>query len=98
MLIKKGISALKLAFSGLDLAKGLGGKLSRIVFKPKVDGAEGKRELTKFSKAIKGTAKGIGKGLKWTANVAWKGASKAVGLLWKATKGTANWQRAIMDC
>lgn len=94
----KGISALKLAFSGLDLAKGLGGKLSRIVFKPKVDGAEGKRELTKFSKAIKGTAKGIGKGLKWTANVAWKGASKAVGLLWKATKGTANWQRAIMDC
>ncbi|MCG0593795.1 peptidase M23 [Lactiplantibacillus plantarum] len=84
----KGISALKLAFSGLDLAKGLGGKLSRIVFKPKVDGAEGKRELTKFSKAIKGTAKGIGKGLKWTAKVAWKGASKAVGLLWKATKGT----------
>ncbi|MCG0683143.1 peptidase M23 [Lactiplantibacillus plantarum] len=84
----KGISALKLAFSGLDLAKGLGGKLGRIVFKPKVDGAEGKRELTKFSKAIKGTAKGIGKGLKWTANVAWKGASKAVGLLWKATKGT----------
>ncbi|TEA92256.1 peptidase M23 [Lactiplantibacillus plantarum] len=84
----KGISALKLAFSGLDLAKGIGGKLSRIVFKPKVDGAEGKRELTLFSKAIKGTAKGIGKGLKWTAKVAWKGASKAVGLLWKATKGT----------
>ncbi|WP_338714142.1 NlpC/P60 family protein [Lactiplantibacillus plantarum] len=85
----KGISALKLAFSGLDLAKGIGGKLSRIVFKPKVDGAEGKRELTLFSKAIKGTAKGIGKGLKWTAKVAWKGASKAVGLLWKATKGTS---------
>ncbi|TAS26705.1 peptidase M23, partial [Lactiplantibacillus plantarum] len=85
----KGISALKLAFSGLDLAKGIGGKLSRIVFKPKVDGAEGKRELTKFSKAIKGTAKGIGKGLKWTAKVAWKGASKTVGLLWKATKGTS---------
>ncbi|WCE44360.1 NlpC/P60 family protein [Lactiplantibacillus plantarum] len=84
----KGISALKLAFSGLDLAKGIGGKLSRIVFKPKVDGAEGKRELTKFSKAIKGTAKGIGKGLSWTAKVAWKGASKSVGLLWKATKGT----------
>ncbi|TAR46735.1 hypothetical protein BV232_13770, partial [Lactiplantibacillus plantarum] len=55
----------------------------------KVDGAEGKRELTKFSKAIKGTAKGIGKGLKWTAKVAWKGASKTVGLLWKATKGTS---------
>nr|WP_114788410.1 NlpC/P60 family protein [Lactiplantibacillus plantarum] len=84
----KAISTLKLAFSGLDLAKSLGGKLSRIVFKPRVDGETGKRELTLFSKAVKGTAKGIGKGLKWTAKVAWKGASKSVGLLWKATKGT----------
>ncbi|KRO24932.1 NlpC/P60 family protein [Lactiplantibacillus fabifermentans] len=84
----KGISALKLAFTGLDLAKSLGGKLGRLVLKPKVDGAEGKRELTLFGKAVKGTAKGIGKGLKWTAKIAYKGASKAVGLLWKATKGT----------
>ena len=67
----------------------VGGALSRIVFKPKVNGETGKRELTLFSKAVKGTAKGIGKGLKWTAKVAWKGASKAVGLLWKATKGTS---------
>ncbi|MGY5245391.1 NlpC/P60 family protein [Lactiplantibacillus plantarum] len=67
----------------------VGGALSRIVFKPKVNGETGKRELTLFSKAVKGTAKGIGKGLKWTAEVAWKGASKAVGLLWKATKGTS---------
>lgn len=67
----------------------VGGALSRIVFKPRVEGETGKRELTLFSKAIKGTAKGIGKGLKWTAKVAWKGASKAVGLLWKATKGTS---------
>ncbi|WP_412936638.1 NlpC/P60 family protein [Lactiplantibacillus plantarum] len=67
----------------------VGGALSRIVFKPKINGKTGKRELTLFSKAIKGTAKGIGKGLKWTAKVAWKGASKAVGLLWKATKGTS---------
>ncbi|MCG0875339.1 peptidase M23 [Lactiplantibacillus plantarum] len=66
----------------------VGGALSRIVFKPKVKGETGKRELTLFSKAIKGTAKGIGKGLSWTAKVAWKGASKAVGMLWKATKGT----------
>ncbi|MCW6101271.1 NlpC/P60 family protein [Lactiplantibacillus plantarum] len=65
------------------------GALSRIVFKPKVEGETGKRELTLFSKAVKGTAKGIGKGLSWTAKVAWKGASKAVGLLWKATKGTS---------
>ncbi|MCG0855653.1 peptidase M23 [Lactiplantibacillus plantarum] len=84
----KGISALKLAFSGLDLAKGLGGKLSRIVFKPKVDGAEGKRELTLFSKAVKGTAKGIGKSLAWTAKIAYKGAKGAVSLLWKGIKGT----------
>ena len=67
----------------------VGGALSRIAFKPKVDGETGKRELTLFGKAVKGTAKGIGKGLKWTAKVAWKGASKAVGLLWKATKGTS---------
>ncbi|WCE44538.1 NlpC/P60 family protein [Lactiplantibacillus plantarum] len=67
----------------------VGGALSRIVFKPRVEGETGKRELTLFSKAVKGTAKGIGKGLKWTAKVAWKGASKAVGLLWKATKGTS---------
>jgi phage-related tail protein/SLT domain-containing protein len=67
----------------------VGGALSRIVFKPRVEGETGKRELTLFGKAIKGTAKGIGKGLKWTAKVAWKGASKAVGLLWKATKGTS---------
>ncbi|WNW16730.1 NlpC/P60 family protein [Lactiplantibacillus plantarum] len=66
----------------------VGGALSRIVFKPRVEGETGKRELTLFGKAVKGTAKGIGKGLKWTAKVAWKGASKAVGLLWKATKGT----------
>lgn len=115
----KGISALKLAFSGLDLAKGLGGKLSRIVFKPKVDGAEGKRELTKFASFVKrsGTGMGrwlkmaarvtttkakgvlssmlthtksvggkIGKGLKWTAKIAYKGASKAFSVLGSGIK------------
>ncbi|MGH1586452.1 NlpC/P60 family protein [Lactiplantibacillus plantarum] len=84
----KGISAFKLAFSGLDLAKGLGGKLSRIVFKPRVEGETGKRELTLFSKAVKGTAKGIGKSLTWTAKIAYKGAKGAVSLLWKGIKGT----------
>ena len=59
----------------------VGGALSRIVFKPRVDGSEGKRELTLFSKAVKGTAKGIGKGLKWTAKIAYKGASKAFSVL-----------------
>lgn len=71
------------------MAKGIGGKLSRIVFKPRVEGETGKRELTLFSKAVKGTAKGIGKSLSWTAKIAYKGASKTVGLLWKATKGTS---------
>ncbi|UTD42293.1 C40 family peptidase (plasmid) [Lactiplantibacillus plantarum] len=59
----------------------VGGALSRIVFKPKVEGETGKRELTLFSKAVKGTAKGIGKGLKWTAKIAYKGASKAFSVL-----------------
>ncbi|MEE6680428.1 NlpC/P60 family protein, partial [Pediococcus pentosaceus] len=67
----------------------VGRKLSGIVFKPRVEGETGKRELTLFGKAVKGTAKGIGKALVWTAQVAWKGASKAVGLLWNATKGTS---------
>ncbi|MGV6878052.1 NlpC/P60 family protein [Lactiplantibacillus plantarum] len=59
----------------------VGGALSRIVFKPRVEGETGKRELTLFSKAIKGTAKGIGKGLSWTAKIAYKGASKAFSVL-----------------
>lgn len=66
----------------------VGGALSRIVFKPKVNGETGKRELTLFSKAIKGTAKGIGKSLAWTAKIAYKGAKGAVSLLWKGIKGT----------
>lgn len=75
---------------GIAAAAGdVGKKLSRIVFKPRIEGETGKRELTLFGKAVKGTAKWIGKSLKWTAQVAWKGASKAVGLLWKATKGTS---------
>lgn len=69
-------------------ARKVGGTLSRMVFKPRVDGETGKRELTIFGKAIKGTAKGIGKGLKWTAKIAYKGASKAVSSLWNVTKST----------
>ncbi|CCG89826.1 tape measure protein [Pediococcus pentosaceus] len=69
-------------------ARKVGGTLSRMVFKPRVDGETGKHELTIFGKAIKGTAKGIGKGLKWTAKIAYKGASKAVSSLWNVTKST----------
>lgn len=82
----KGISALKLAFSGLDLAKGLGGKLSRIVFKPKVDGAEGKRELTKFASFVKRSGAGMGRWLKMAAKVTTGKAKSLISGLWTHTK------------
>lgn len=82
----KGISALKLAFSGLDLAKGLGGKLSRLVLKPKVDGAEGKRELTKFASFVKRKGTGMGRWLKKTASVATTKAKGALNSMWTHIK------------
>ncbi|WP_319005840.1 tape measure protein [Lactiplantibacillus pentosus] len=82
----KGIAALKLAFSGLDLAKGLGGKLSRIVFKPKVDGAEGKRELTKFASFVKRSGAGMGRWLKMAARVTTAKAKSGISALWTHTK------------
>ena len=86
----KGISALKLAFSGLDLAKGLGGKLSRIVLKPKVDGAEGKRELTKFASFVKRSGTGMGRWLKMAANVTTTKAKSGISALWKHTKSVGS--------
>ncbi|WP_285298034.1 NlpC/P60 family protein [Lactiplantibacillus plantarum] len=82
----KGISALKLAFSGLDLAKGLGGKLSRIVLKPKVDGAEGERELTKFASFVKRSGAGMGHWLKMAASVTTAKAKSGISALWTHTK------------
>lgn len=86
----KSISALKLAFSGLDLAKGalggIGGKLSRLVFKPKVDGTEGKRELTKFASFVKRKGTGMGRWLKKTASVTTTKAKGALSSMWKHTK------------
>lgn len=82
----KGIAALKLAFSGLDLAKGMGGKLSRIVFKPKVDGAEGERELTKFASFVKRSGTRMGRWLKTTASVATSKAKGALSSMWEHTK------------
>ncbi|WP_439847673.1 NlpC/P60 family protein, partial [Lactiplantibacillus plantarum] len=82
----KGISALKLAFSGLDLAKGLGGKLSRIVLKPKVDGAEGERELTKFASFVKRSGTGMGHWLKMAASVTTAKAKSGISALWTHTK------------
>ncbi|MBT9654498.1 NlpC/P60 family protein [Lactiplantibacillus plantarum] len=82
----KGISALKLAFSGLDLAKGLGGKLSRIVLKPKVDGAKGERELTKFASFVKRSGTGMGHWLKMAASVTTAKAKSGISALWTHTK------------
>ncbi|MGA3272298.1 tape measure protein [Lactiplantibacillus pentosus] len=82
----KGISALKLAFSGLDFAKGLGGKLSRIVFKPRVDGSEGKRELTKFASFVKRSGAGMGRWLKMAASVTTTKAKGALSSMWTHTK------------
>ncbi|MCA1343951.1 peptidase M23, partial [Lactiplantibacillus pentosus] len=82
----KGISALKLAFSGLDFAKGIGGKLSRIVFKPKVDGAEGKRELTKFASFVKRSGTGMGRWLKMAASVTTSKAKGVLSSMWTHTK------------
>lgn len=82
----KAITALKVSFLGLDLAKGMGGKLSRIVFKPKVDGAEGKRELTKFASFVKRSGIGMGRWLKTTASVATTKAKGALSSMWEHTK------------
>ncbi|ASG79318.1 tape measure protein [Lactiplantibacillus pentosus] len=82
----KGIAALKLAFSGLDLAKGIGGKLSRIVFKPRVDGSEGKRELTKFASFVKRSGAGMGRWLKMAARVTTSKAKSLISGLWSHTK------------
>ncbi len=82
----KGIDALKLAFSGLDFAKGIGGKLSRIVFKPKVDGAEGKRELTKFASFVKRSGAGMGRWLKMAASVTTTKAKGVLSSMWTHTK------------
>ena len=86
----KGISALKLAFSGLDLAKGIGGKLSRLVFKPKVDGAEGKRELTKFASFVKRSGTGMGHWLKMAASVTTTKAKGVLSSMWAHTKSVGS--------
>lgn len=64
----------------------VGGALSRIVFKPKVDGAEGKRELTKFASFVKRSGTGMGRWLKTTASVATTKAKGALSSMWTHTK------------
>lgn len=88
LVASKAIGVLSLAMGGLAKIGDVGRGLKGLIFKPKIDTKTGKHELTLFAKAIKGTAKGIGKVLKWTAKVGWKIAKGSVSLLWKATKGT----------
>ncbi|MCL3857825.1 tape measure protein [Pediococcus pentosaceus] len=64
-----------------DFSKGL-------IFKPTVDTENGKRQLTLFAKAVKGSVKGIGKALKFTAKVSSKVAITALNGLRKAASLT----------
>lgn len=65
----------------LKIGKSLGSKVTRMFIRPEIDAETGKRELTLFSKSIRGTSKGIGRALKWTAKIGWKGAKLALGSL-----------------
>ncbi|MGY5247613.1 NlpC/P60 family protein [Lactiplantibacillus plantarum] len=86
----KAIGGLKLALDQISFAKGvlggIGGTLSRIVFKPKVDGAEGKRELTKFASFVKRSGIGMGHWLKMAASVTTTKAKGVLSSMWTHTK------------
>lgn len=84
-----GIWGTSKAMKGISFAKNMVGKTTRMFIKPEIDSKTGKHELTLFSKAIRGTTKGIGKSLKWTASIGWKGAKAATRGLWAATKATS---------
>ncbi|WP_099045129.1 NlpC/P60 family protein [Leuconostoc citreum] len=55
-----------------------------LFIKPKVDGSDAKRELGIISKI----GKGIGKGMLWTAKLAWTGVKKSLALMSTAAKAT----------
>ncbi|WP_072539941.1 NlpC/P60 family protein [Lactiplantibacillus plantarum] len=86
----KAIGGLKLALDQIAFAKGvlggIGSKLSRIVFKPRVDGSEGKRELTKFAGWVKKASIGTGRWLKMAARVTTDKAKSGISALWTHTK------------
>lgn len=90
LIASKAIGGLKIALDQLDFAKGvlggIGSKLSRIVFKPRVDGSEGKRELTKFASWVKKASIGTGHWLKMAASVTTAKAKSMVSALWTHTK------------
>lgn len=74
--------------SGFSRAKKVFDGLAGLVIKPKVDGGPAKRELGILSKAVVGVGKTIGKGLKFTASIATKGAKLAMAGLVKSAKAT----------
>ncbi|MFT8373394.1 MAG: transglycosylase SLT domain-containing protein [Liquorilactobacillus satsumensis] len=74
----------------LEFTSSLVGLGKHMIFKPTIDPETGKKQLTLFSRAIKGTVSAIGKSLKWTASIAYSGAKKSVALLWSGIKGTGN--------
>lgn len=86
----KAIGGLKLALDQIAFAKGvlggIGSKLSRIVFKPRVDGSEGKRELTKFAGWVKKASIGTGHWLKMAASVTTTKAKGVLSSMWNHTK------------
>ncbi|WP_436665542.1 NlpC/P60 family protein [Lactiplantibacillus plantarum] len=90
----KAIGGLKLALDQIAFAKGvlggIGSKLSRIVFKPRVDGSEGKRELTKFAGWVKKASIGTGRWLKMAAMVTTSKAKSLISGLWTHTKSVGS--------
>ncbi|WP_270217142.1 tape measure protein [Pediococcus pentosaceus] len=99
---KQGLEKLGKVLAGVFIAKKIVGFTSSLVhagvkikdfskgliFKPTVDPKTGKRQLTLFAKAVKGSAKGIKKALKYTAKVSSKVAIAALNGLKKAASLT----------
>lgn len=83
-----GIWGTSKAIKGISFAKNMVGKTTRMFIKPEIDPKTGKHELTLFSKAIRNTTKGIGKSLKWTAKLAYKGVVKGLSVLKTAAIAT----------
>ncbi|MDT7015363.1 tape measure protein [Levilactobacillus namurensis] len=84
-----GIWGTSKAMKGISFAKNMVGKTTRMFIKPEIDSKTGKHELTLFSKTIRGSARAIGRSLKWTAKIGWKGSKAATRGLRTATKATS---------
>lgn len=83
-----GIWGTSKAIKGISFAKNMVGKTTRMFIKPEIDSKTGKHELTLFSKAIRSTTKGIGKSLRWTAKLAYKGVVKGLSVIKTAAIAT----------